>query len=230
MKQLVKQLTPPILWNVFGRLKQHSPKSILQRFNSNPTEQDLGLYWDKDFAAALDTWGEGTTWHEIVLLLANSHGKILDIACGTGKTIQLVSRLPNVEVYGCDISDYLIEKAVELGIARDKLTVCDATKTSYQENQFDYSYSIGSLEHFTEEGIDAFIKECSRITRYRSYHMMPFARSGQDEGWIKTLQSYFNNSTDWWTTKFRAVYPKVYVVDSLWNDKISVGKWIIAEK
>jgi ubiquinone/menaquinone biosynthesis C-methylase UbiE len=230
MKHLAKQLTPPLLWKVLSKVKRRSSKLIVQRFADNPTQQDLGLYWDKEFADILDTWGEGNTWHEIVLLLASSHGKILDIACGTGKTIQIVNRLPDVDVYGCDISDYLIQRAIELGIPKDKLTVCDATKTPYQDNEFDYSYSIGSLEHFTEEGIEAFVKECHRITRYRTYHTMPFSRSGKDEGWIKTRQSYFNNSTDWWMTKFKGVYSKVYMVDSLWNDKISIGKWIIAEK
>jgi len=218
------------VWQILGKLKRRVPKQTIQRFGANPKEQDLGLYWDKDFADVLDTWGEGNTWHEIVLLLANSHGKILDIACGTGKTITRVNQLPDVDVYGCDISDYLIQRAIELGVVKDKLTVCDATNTPYDDDEFEHSYSIGSLEHFTEEGIDAFVKECHRITRHRTYHTMPFSRSGKDEGWIKTHQSYFNNSTGWWLKKFKTAYSKVYMVDSLWNDKISVGKWIIAEK
>lgn len=227
---MIRQFIPPIIWNSLSRLKKKSREELVQRFGNNPSEQDLGLYWNKEFGDVLDKWGEGTTWHEIVLLLATSQGKVLDIACGTGKTIRLLDKFPQLEVYGCDISDYLIQRAIELGIQKSRLTVCDATKTPYEDNEFDYSYSIGSLEHFTEDGIDAFVKESYRITKYRTYHMMPFSRSESNEGWVKTVQSFFNNSTEWWVDKFRLAYPKVIVVESLWNDNISVGKWIIAEK
>jgi ubiquinone/menaquinone biosynthesis C-methylase UbiE len=108
--------------------------------------------------------------------------------------------------------------------------VCDATDMPYKDNEFDFSYSIGSLEHFTEEGIEKFVSECHRITKHHTLHMMPFSRSNTDEGWTKTTQSFFNNSTDWWLTKFKKSYSKVNLVDSLWNDKISVGRWIIANK
>ena len=230
MKNTIRQLTPPILWKVLSQAKSKNQEVVLQRFAGKPSSQDLDLYWDKEFAKELDSWGEGSTWHEIVLLLASSKGSVLDIACGTGKTIRLFDNFPQLELHGCDISDFLIQKAVELSIPQNRLTVCDATSTPYRDNQFDFSYSIGSLEHFTEEGIEAFIKEAFRITKYRTFHMMPFARSGTDEGWMKTAQSFFNNSTDWWLNKFKPVYSKVFVVESLWNDNISVGKWVIAEK
>jgi hypothetical protein len=57
--------------------------------------------------------------------------------------------------------------------------------------------------------------------------MVPVSKSGKDEGWIKTIQSYHNNSTEWWFEKFRASYNTVIVLDSRWQDKISNGKWFI---
>ena len=50
-------------------------------------------------------------------------------------------------------------------INHQNLKVADATNTGYEKDQFDYSYSIGSLEHFTEKGIAQFINETSKIMK-----------------------------------------------------------------
>ena len=162
--------------------------------------------------------GEGNAWNEIELLMADRCGKVLDIACGTGKVMEMLRCCPSLELHGCDISDMLIRKAVERGIPRDKLTVTDATAMSYSDGAFDLGYSIGSLEHFTEEGIAKFLGESHRVVRGATFHMVPLARSGRNEGWIKTFQSYYNNSVAWWEARCRAVYPHVYALDSSWSD------------
>ena len=110
---------------------------------------------------------------------------------------------------------------------KERLKVADATKTNYQEKEFDYSYSIGSLEHFTLEGIDEFMKQSSRVTKKVSFHMIPVSKSNLDEGWMKTVQSFFNNSEGWWYKKFYEHFSEVYVVPSKWEDKISNGRWFI---
>lgn len=188
------------------------------------------MYWDDDMAKLLETWGEGNVWNEIQFLMVNCEGKVLDIACGTGKTMEIVSKLPQLDVYGCDISDFLISKALERGIKSERLVVCDATKTNYPDNFFEYAYSIGSLEHFTEDGIVSFIKECYRITLKTSFHMIPVSRSGRDEGWMKTYQSFYNNSVTWWLNRYKTAYANVQVLESTWKDDISVGKWFICRK
>jgi len=189
--------------------------------------QDLELYWDERFAADLEIWGTGTVWDEIQYLFIGRIGKVLDIACGTGKTIEILSNYKNIELYGCDISDFLIAKAISKGIRNENLSVCDATRMNYTNNFFDYSYSIGSLEHFTNDGISRCISESCRITKRISFNMVPVSKSGKDEGWIKTIQSYHNNSTEWWFEKFRASYKTVIVLDSRWQDRISNGKWFV---
>jgi ubiquinone/menaquinone biosynthesis C-methylase UbiE len=196
----------------------------------DPNKQDLDLYWDPDYAQVLETWGEGNTWEEIQFLLVNCKGKILDIACGTGRTMEILSGIRGIELHGCDISDFLISKAIERGIRHDWLSVCDATQMNFPDNIFDYAYSIGSLEHFTEEGISKFIAECYRVTKINSFHMLPVSRSGKNEGWMKTIQSFHNNSVNWWLNKFKTYYKTVYVLDSKWDDAISVGKWFICIK
>jgi SAM-dependent methyltransferase len=193
-------------------------------------EQALDVYWDPKMAAILETWGEGNAWNEIQLLLVNAGGSVLDIACGTGKVMSILAPYEQLEVHGFDISDFLIEQAVARGLARDRLKVADATKTDYADDAFDYGYSIGSLEHFTDDGIAAFVRETHRITRRASFHMVPTSRSGRDEGWMTTLQSFHNNSVGWWLDRYRAAYATVHVLDSAWHDRISVGKWFLCMK
>lgn len=207
-------------------------RSILNNSNDElapQTGQDLSVYWDEKMANILETWGEKNVWKEIRLLMVNCQGKVLDIACGTGKTMEILSELP-ITLHGCDISDLLIQKALNRGINLERLKICDATDMPYKENEFKYAYSIGSLEHFTEDGIVKFVEECHRVTSHASYHMIPTSRSGNNEGWMKTYQSFHNNSVDWWLEKYKTAYSNVVVLDSTWEDGISVGKWFVCIK
>jgi ubiquinone/menaquinone biosynthesis C-methylase UbiE len=225
---LITQISPPILLTWVCKLvrKLNALCSKIKVKASLKGEQDLSVYWDKEMAQILDTWGENSVWKEIKLLMINCQGKVLDIACGTGKTMEILAGL-SVQTEGCDISDLLISKAIERGIDKNRLLVCDATDMPYKDNSFSHAYSIGSLEHFTETGIVELLQECKRVTKKSSFHMIPVSKSNQNEGWMKTYQSFHNNSIEWWLEKYEAVYPKVIVLDSTWQDDLSVGKWFV---
>ncbi len=225
---LIKQFVPPIILSVLRKVKGSQAKT---RYLDDSSNQELDVYWTEDMANQLETWGKDHTWIEIECLLVNCRGKVLDIACGTGVNIKAMSRFKNIDIHGFDISDFLIKKAIERGISADKLSVQDGTKTNYADNSFDYSYSIGSLEHFTEEGIDLFLKECSRYTSNTAFHMIPISESGKDEGWIRTNQSYFNNSVEWWLPKYEKYFSQVYVIGSGYKHVgVSIGKWFVCVK
>lgn len=235
VKNIVRRTCPSFIrmsfFSAHSRLKRIlRPGVSLASRVGNPECQDLGLYWSPEFAQALETWGEDNAWREIQFLVAGCQGKILDIACGTGKVLEILGKFSGLDSYGCDISDLLIRKAIDRGIPGDHLAVCDAIRMGYKDNCFDYAYSIGSLEHFTENQIAQFVFECYRVTRASSFHMIPIDRNGRDAGWIKTAQSYYNNSAQWWLSKFKICYETVYVIDSTWQDKISVGKWFVCVK
>lgn len=229
VKQIIWQICPPILLDGLATLQgKLSQKDSSQ--SQDPINQDLDVYWNPQMADNLESWGEGTVWDELEFIMVNCQGKVLDIACGTGKNIQALSKFTKLELQGCDISDLFIKRAIQRGIPQKYLKVCDATQTDYEDNYFNYSYSIGSLEHFTKEGIIKFVFEAYRITSFNSIHMVPVSRSGEDEGWIKRFQSYYNNSEDWWLNQFKSCYKTVFVLNSSWQDSISVGKWFICVK
>lgn len=202
----------------------------MRRFSGHPAHQDLGVYWDDEMAAILETWGEGNVWNEIQYLLFNQEGKVLDIACGTGKTMEMLLRYPELDLTGFDISDMLIGKARERGLPSEKLFVADATALQFADSSFDFAYSIGSLEHFTEDGLERVIAESRRVVRRSAFHMVPVSRSGRDEGWMTTYQSFFNNSVEWWLTKYHTAFDRIDVLDSAWEDSLSIGKWFICHR
>jgi ubiquinone/menaquinone biosynthesis C-methylase UbiE len=232
IKALLKGLTPPLMWEL-ASMARRSPvarSAAKVRRGSAHGAQELDIYWDPDMAELLETWGEDNAWREIRLLLAGRRGRVLDIACGTGKVMTMVQAQPGLEVHGCDISDFLIARAAERGLDAGRLRVCDATQMPYDDDFFDFAYSIGSLEHFTQAGIDQVLRGCSRVVREVSFHMVPVSRSGRDEGWITPYQGYFNNSIAWWTEKARRIFHGVEVFDSTWSDERSLGKWLVCAR
>ena len=74
--------------------------------------------------------------------------KVLDIACGTGKVIQILNNIGIRGFHGCDISDFLINKAKQKGIPSEKLVVCDAKKQSIKRIVL-ITHFQNSSEHFT---------------------------------------------------------------------------------
>ncbi|HEY1980060.1 MAG TPA: class I SAM-dependent methyltransferase [Xanthobacteraceae bacterium] len=190
--------------------------------------QALDIYMDEGFAKLLEEWGNGTVWNEIQIFLSHRQGSVLDLACGTGRVHDFLKGNPALEYYGCDISPLLIDKAIGRGIDPTRLAVGDATKLEYRDNQFDYLFSIGSLEHFTLPGIRATLKECKRVCSGLSFHQVPVSRSGFDEGWVAPYQSYWLNSETWWRRLFAEIYgDALWTVSSTWGAPTMCGAWFI---
>ena len=227
IRKIIYAILPPVILNFLKFFKKKLKKN---KYLKNPQNQELDLYFDPEMAKILDTWGERNTWIEIQHLLYGKKNKILDIACGTGKVIEILKKNNNSDIYGCDISDFLIQKAKDRGIDKEKLKVCDATKLPYADNEFDFCYSIGSLEHFTEEGIKKFLISSKKVTKFTGFHLIPVSRSNNNEGWITNYQSYFNNSSNWWLEICKGIFDDVKILDSSWEDDISVGKWLVLTK
>jgi ubiquinone/menaquinone biosynthesis C-methylase UbiE len=190
--------------------------------------QDTEIYFDPAFAEVLETWAVTSAWREIQVLLRERSGKVLDLACGTGRTYDFLERFNNLEYHGCDISPMLIERAIQRGINKERLQVQDATKLDYTDSEFDFVFSIGSLEHFTVRGLGSALSECRRVSRGLNFHMVPVSSSGLNEGWITPYQSYWNNSQRWWTRIFEETFGgNVWVMSSRWQDEQSRGVWFI---
>ena len=226
-QRMLVRILPPVVVDAFRAVKRKRPAVVPPEGCPEPGHQELQVYWDEKFADDVSEWGRGNAWDEILFLMAGRHGRVLDVACGTGINIAALSQRKGLEVHGCDISDLLIRRAMSYGILTERLTVCDASKMPYPGESFDYGYSIGSLEHFDVVSLEACVRECRRVIRGPVFHMVPVSRSGKDEGWIRRQQSFHNNAVAWWLARFAVAYPFVEVLDSRWEDDISVGKWFV---
>ncbi len=141
---VLEMLCPPVLWGGIRTARRGVKKAageLRRNFNGHAetddgTKQVLGVYYDAKMANLLNTWGQGTVWNEIQFLLSPVRGRVLDIACGTGKTMTFLSRFSDLELYGCDISTFLLEKGLQAGIAPERLLACDATKLTYCDADF----------------------------------------------------------------------------------------------
>jgi len=216
-------MVSPVLWTqgLCNSLTKKSRAEVGAR-------QDTNLYFDPNFAELLEIWGNDSVWPEIRVLLGQRSGKVLDLACGTGRTFDFLKDFERLHYYGCDISEPLIDRAANRGIPRDQLKVTDATRLDYADREFDYVFSIGSLEHFTVEGLASAISECRRVYRGVNFHQVPVSKSGFDEGWITPYQAYWNNSEQWWIEQFRRSFgDQVWSMTSRWSDRQSRGAWFI---
>ena len=109
MKTLIKKLLPPFITDILRIFKRQIKKKIIQ---INPSKQKLDIYYSKEMSDILDKWGARNAWIEIQHILQDKkERKILDIACGTGIVMQILKNLGINNIYGCDISDFLIKKA-----------------------------------------------------------------------------------------------------------------------
>src|SRR5262249_40133309 len=99
------------------------------------SKQALEIYSDSAFAEALETWANDTAWPEIELLLRDRRGKVLDLACGTGRAFDFLRGSEQLEYYGCDISEMLIERAVMRGVPGERLHVGNAARLQYSDGE-----------------------------------------------------------------------------------------------
>ena len=227
-KKLLVLLAPPILIGLLRKLKPQK-----QPADSSVQSPASNTYWTA-LENLLDNWGGTHAWNEIQLLLYDKRGKVLDIACGTGATMQRMSKYPELEITGVDINEQLIRSATAKGLDPNRLFVADARDLGrFSAQQFKYSYSIGVLYYFDDESLEKAISEICRVTSEASFHFILTSSSDLDEGEIMTWQRFTNNSAAWWRTKMLRTFSRVTVIESGWQDtqyKRSKGTWMICAK
>ena len=94
----------------------------------------------------------------------NINGCLLEVGCGTGMFVRSVQRYrPDLETYGCDIS----QKAISMAGQDKKYPICyevaDAASLPYEGNNFDVVVMADVLEHL--ENVKETLKECLRVLK-----------------------------------------------------------------
>ena len=234
LKNIVRSSTPPAIWTVFVLFKRaisNGKRGVTIFHPDTPSQQELEVYWSEEMLLRLETWGQANAWIELECLLQFREGKVLDIACGTGVNILALQKFKGLDVYGIDISDLLVQRALDKGVSNDRIflgNVCESMP--FEDEYFDFHYSVGSLEHFTLEGLHQSLTSIRRSCKSTAlgFHLVPVSIDDTDMGWITSCgQSYWNNSKEFWMNIFNSHFQHVHIIKSSWKDEgLSDGIWI----
>lgn len=126
-------------------------------------------YWDGDRRFGYGGYRYDGRWREVAERMVQHYqladdASILDVGCGKGFLLyEFTQILPNAQVRGVDISDYAIQNAKPE--IRDWLSQDSAAKLPFENNQFDFVYSINTLHNlYINELFDA-LAEMQRVAR-----------------------------------------------------------------
>lgn len=96
--------------------------------------------------------------------------KVLDVACGTGRTLKMIrDSLPQVSLYGVDLSPTYLRKANELLSkevdALPQLMQTNAEALPYLDNYFEATVSVFLFHELPADVRQTVIHECYRVTK-----------------------------------------------------------------
>ncbi|XP_060903954.1 phosphoethanolamine methyltransferase isoform X1 [Labrus mixtus] len=131
--------------------------TTFQQFLDNQQYTNRGiLRYEKMFGAGYVSTGGPSTTKEFVDMLNLKPGqKVLDVGCGIGGGDFYMAKTFGVEVLGLDLSDNMVEIAMERAIAEKlpsvQFEVADATKRVFAEGSFDVIYSRDTILHIDDK-------------------------------------------------------------------------------
>lgn len=112
------------------------------------------------------------------LIQPNVGGKWLDVACGPGLLLEVVSE-KGLQTYGIDISETAIDMAKHK-IPSAKLQVANAENLPFEDNTFDFISCLGSLERMLD--LTKVLEEQIRVAK-QSSKFVYLVRNSETNTW-----------------------------------------------
>ena len=128
-----------------------------------------------------------------------SGDKILDIGCGKGFLLYEMKLLnPEIEVFGLDISSYAIENCKEE--LKDSLYEGNANNLPFDDNYFDYVFSINTFHNLHCYDLESALLEMNRVSKQKQYICVESYRNEIEKAnllyWQVTCEA-FNDPEEW---------------------------------
>ncbi len=159
-----------------GRLHTATRRDYLQRVVEHDKAECAEVagqfgadYWDGDRKYGFGGYTYDGRWLPVAEAMVAHYGlqdgaRILDVGCGKGFLLYEFTRvLPGADVRGIDVSQYAIDNAKQE--VRGNLKLTSAADLPFDDNSFDFVYSINTLHNLHNFEIDAAARQIERVAR-----------------------------------------------------------------
>lgn len=195
-------------------LHKKTERDYLARVNEFPKAEAAELatkfgkdYWDGDRKVGYGGMNYDGRWRVVAENMAKHYGlkegdRILDIGCGKGFLLyEFTQAVPGIEIAGLDISEYAIDNAKEE--TKPFLTVGNANDLPFEDNSFDFVFSITTLHNLECFDLDRALREMSRVSRGDEYLVVESWRNESEKVnllyWQLTCLSFYTpEGWEWW--------------------------------
>jgi Methylase involved in ubiquinone/menaquinone biosynthesis len=156
-------------------------------------------YWDGDRKYGYGGYRYDGRWRVVAEEMAKHYNlksgqRILDVGCGKGFLLyELTQVVPGLEVVGIDISEYAIENSKEE--IRPFLKRGLAQELPFEDNSFDFVFSITTLHNLYLYDLKKAVKEIERVSKGNSYIMVESYKNESEKAnllyWQLTCECFF---------------------------------------
>lgn len=197
------------LTNITTELHTSTKRNYLERVENKAkyakVAKEFGYdYWDGDRNYGFGGYKYDERWKAVAEKLAKTYNlkkgdKVLDVGCGKGFLLYELSRvIEGLEIYGIDISDYAIENCKEEVSANLQKGL--AQKLPFDDNYFDFVYTITTLHNLYLPDLISATKEIIRVSNKggNSYINVESYRNEEEKVnllyWQLTCESFYTPS------------------------------------
>ncbi len=164
-------------------------------------------YWDGDRRYGYGGYRYDGRWRAVADAMRDHYDlkagdRVLDVGCGKAFLLyDLTQSVPGLVVDGIDISRYGIENAKEE--VRPHLQIASATALPFEDDSFDFVYSINTLHNLPCYELDKALREMVRVSRGAKYLCVESYRNEEEKVnllyWQLTCESFFSpEEWQWW--------------------------------
>jgi len=180
-------------------------------------------YWDGDRRINYGGYKyiEGR-WEKVARLMAQHYNikpgdKVLDIGCGKGFLLYDFTKvIPGIQVHGIDISDYAIANSKDE--IRNNLITGNCTKLPYDDNYFDFVFSINTFHNLFNSDLEHALSEMNRVSKSNNQYICVESYRNEEEKanllyWQVTCEQFCSpEDWEWWWRKcsYRGDYSFIF--------------------